>query len=120
MAAGFAQFACCVATGLPILIVLPLFGGVDPRVGCVDLCRNLLNGICCGGLFGSRGDPCTKTGPGSERGRGAGIGLVRSAHVRTVDCSVGLSEDLAVDLCTQRMVAREFADELDPCRVGEV
>ena len=65
----------------------------------MDLYRNLLNGICCGGLFGGRGDPGSKTGPGSERCRNDGVGLVHCADVRAVDCSVGLSEDLAVDLC---------------------
>jgi ABC-type transport system involved in multi-copper enzyme maturation permease subunit len=31
LAAGLVQYAACLATGLPVLILLPLLGGVDPR-----------------------------------------------------------------------------------------
>ena len=77
LAAALAQYASCIAIGLPILIVLPLFGGVDSRWILLAYA-----GTCSTAYFL------------------AGLSIVISTAARTVASAVGAAVGLASIWCS--------------------
>ena len=84
LAAGLVQYASCLATGLPILLMLPLLGRRRSGLGPVDLCRDLLDRLLPGRAVDRDLDGRAARGEGRRSGDRAGVGLVRSAPVDPV------------------------------------